>query len=319
MRRSLAFVFSFVVVINLCASDAHAVGWDRDDFIITGAPNFPDRIGIFDHDFTFKGYLEQNFVGVQGMDFDAQGNLVAVASLSTNPEVRVYSPSGTQIGGFLTNDPGLQFTGDLKVAPNGNYALGSFTNGVRVFTPQGAFVRQYGAGDSRGITYVPGNRLWSGGAGNTVTIYDADTGAQTGTFVANGQTMSYSMQYNTVTNTVLIVDGDRDLGGIFERNLIGQLMQDFHVPIPQTDINGATWGPGGNVFGTTDDFALDVVRWNSDGTVGGTRDVYPSNVTAVRILWGGLVPEPDIAAVLVAMSAGLCTRRPIRSCNRSPR
>src|SRR5262245_44713979 len=112
VRRSncLALILALNWLLAL-ASRAYAVGWGPTDFLITGAPNFPDRIGVFSQDFTFKGYLETNFLGVQGMDFDAQGNLVAQASLSTNPEVRVYSPSGTRIGGFFTNNPSLRYTG----------------------------------------------------------------------------------------------------------------------------------------------------------------------------------------------------------------
>src|SRR5690349_5385930 len=99
----LAVVIAAIVAGVLSSAPAFAVGWDGDDFIVIGAPNFSQYIGVFDHDFTFKGYLETNFLGVQGMDFDAAGNLVAVASLSTNPEVRVYGPAGARIGGFMTN------------------------------------------------------------------------------------------------------------------------------------------------------------------------------------------------------------------------
>ena len=55
--KQFGFYFAAIalLVASVCAERASAVGWDRDDFIITGAPNFPDRIGIFDHDFTFKG------------------------------------------------------------------------------------------------------------------------------------------------------------------------------------------------------------------------------------------------------------------------
>src|SRR6476620_9864949 len=116
VRRLNRFVRGLIVVaIVLCVSArrASAVGWDGDDFIITGAPNFPQYIGVFDHDFTFKGYLDTTFLGVQGMDFDAQGRLVAVSSLS--PEVRVYNPDGTRAGGFTqATSPMLVSTGDLK-------------------------------------------------------------------------------------------------------------------------------------------------------------------------------------------------------------
>src|SRR5205823_3904201 len=91
-----AFVTAICLFV-VSANRASAVGWSPGDFIIVGAPNFPQYIGVFDPNFSFKGYLDQNFLGVQGIDLDAQGNLVAVASLSTNPEMRVYSPNGTRI------------------------------------------------------------------------------------------------------------------------------------------------------------------------------------------------------------------------------
>src|SRR5438552_8697467 len=111
--RRAAVVFIALVAMAALSPRADAVGWDRDDFIITGAPNFPQYIGIFDHDFTFKGYLDTNFLSVQGMDFDAQGRLVAVSAL--NPEVRVFNHDGTRAGGFTqANSPMLVSTGDLK-------------------------------------------------------------------------------------------------------------------------------------------------------------------------------------------------------------
>lgn len=302
LRKFIIAVFCLVAVGGQRAS---AVGWDRDDFIITGSPNFPQYIGIFDHDLAFKGYLETSFLGVQGMDFDAQGNLVAIASLSTSPEVRVYSPTGTRVGGFTVNDPALQYTGDIKVAPNGNFALGSYTSGVRVYTPQGSFVRQYGAGDSRGITYVPGNRLWAGGDGTTVKIFDTVSGAQVGTFSANGQTQSYSMQYSAMTDSVLIVDADRDAGGVYERDLGGALLHQFHLPMAQTNCLGATRGHGGDVFGTADISTQNIVHWQADGSVVETLHVFPSGVIPVRILWAGVVPEPGPAALLTAAALAL--------------
>src|SRR4051812_9846295 len=205
------------LVFLLISKSVSAVGWDSDDFIVIGAPNFSQYIGIFDHDFTFKGYLDNNFLGVRGMDFDAQGRLVAVSYL--NPEVRVYNPDGTRAGGFAqATSPMLESGGDLKVAPDGNYVFGTNANGVKVFTPQGTFVRRYGEGVSQGITFLPGNRLWSGGLTTTVKIFDTDTGAQVGSFSANGQVNAGSLIYSPITHTVLMLDGDRDAGGVFERD-----------------------------------------------------------------------------------------------------
>jgi hypothetical protein len=286
---------------------AGAVGWDNDDFIITGAPNFPDRIGIFDHDFTFKGYLDQNFLGVQGMDFDAQGRLVALSQL--NPEVRVYDPSGTRVGGFTqAASPMLVPAADLDVAPDGSYVLGTLSNGARVFTPQGTFIRQYGDGGSAGISMLPGDRLWSGGIGLTVRVFDTVSGVQVGTFTADQQVNSGSMRYDATTNTVLMVDPDRDAGGVYERNIGGTLLRQFHVPVPQTFCFGATRGPGGDIFGTTSNLVIDVVHWLPNGTVAGTFDVYPNSITPARILWAGIVPEPGTAALVVAGVSVLLTR-----------
>jgi hypothetical protein len=132
------------LLLSAAADRAAAIGWDSDDFIISRAPNFPQYIGIFDHDFTFKGYLDTNFLGVQGMDFDAQGNLVAVSSI--NPEVRVYDHNGNRIGGFKNVSGMMGATGDLKVLPDGKYILATANGagGARVFSPDGQFLRQYG-------------------------------------------------------------------------------------------------------------------------------------------------------------------------------
>lgn len=60
-------------VLTTAASHVHAVGWDRDDFIITGAPNFPDRISVFDHDFRFKGYLTKTSSASKGWTSTRRG------------------------------------------------------------------------------------------------------------------------------------------------------------------------------------------------------------------------------------------------------
>ena len=86
-RRIWAASAWAILTAILGLPNARAVGWDSDDFIVLGAPNFSQYIGVFDHDWTFKGYLDSNFLGVRGMDFDAQGRLVAVSYI--NPEVRV--------------------------------------------------------------------------------------------------------------------------------------------------------------------------------------------------------------------------------------
>ncbi len=295
-------------MVAAAASPARAVGWDNDDFIITGASNFPDRIGIFDHDFTFKGYLDQNFLGVSGLGFDAQGRLVAQSFL--NPEVRVYDSSGVKVGGFTqSSSPMLVPGSDVKVAPGGNYVLGTLSNGAREFTPQGIFVRQYGDGNSTGVAIIPGNRLWCGGAGTTVRIFDIVSGAQIGDFVADHQVHAGLLQYSFTTNSVLMIDTDRDAGGVFERDVTGVLLRQFHVPMAQVGLNGATRGPVDDVFGTTSDFQLDVVDWHPDTSVARTVDVYPTQISPVSILWTGTVPEPSTPVALICNACLLLSRR----------
>jgi hypothetical protein len=191
----------------------------------------------------------------------------------------------------------------LKVAPNGDYLIGTAGNGAREFTPSGSFVRQYGTGDLRAIAIVPNNRLWAAGAGTMANVFDTLTGAQAGSFTLDQQTMGYSMQYNPVTDTVLVVDEDRDAGGVYERDLNGLLLQQFHVPIAQTNCYSATRGPAGHVFGTTNDFFADVIDWDANGAVSTTVNVYPVQITPVRILWAGTVPEPTPAITVIG---GLC-------------
>src|SRR4051812_45920659 len=285
------------LVFLLISKSVSAVGWDSDDFIVIGAPNFSQYIGVFDHDFTFKGYLDNNFLGVRGMDFDPQGRLVAMSYL--NPEVRVYNPDGTRAGGFTqANSPLLKTDGQLEVAPDGNYVIGTIADGVRVFTPQGTFVRQYGTGRALGVALVPGNRLWTTAAGTTVTILDYDTGLQVGTFSANGQLIAGGPVYSAFTNTVLMVVGDRDAGGVYERDLEGNLLHEFHVPHPQTYAYSAVRMPGGDVYGTHGPYGPsypDLVHWSADGTVLEEKAIWPVEIETGPILWAGSVPEPGAA------------------------
>ena len=99
-----------------------------------GAPNFPDRVGVFDLNFAFRGYLFTGWTGVQAINFDKQGRLVTYNFFAN--EVRVYDPSGTLVGGFnSTTSPMLTPGGDIMVMPDGNYIVGTSANGACVFTP----------------------------------------------------------------------------------------------------------------------------------------------------------------------------------------
>src|SRR6476659_6627240 len=102
--RCRTYTLMLVVVawfLAIGANRAVAVGWGPTDFLIFGAPNFPDRIGVFDQNFGFKGNIFTNWVGLQAMNFDQQGRLVAFNTLTR--EVRVFDPSGAQVGGFSSS------------------------------------------------------------------------------------------------------------------------------------------------------------------------------------------------------------------------
>ncbi|CAN5481327.1 hypothetical protein BH09PLA1_BH09PLA1_01850 [soil metagenome] len=71
-------IITIAMVLFAFAGHARAMGWDSDDFLISGGPSFTTKIGVFDHDLTFKGFLDNNFVFNTGMDFDSLGRLVAV-------------------------------------------------------------------------------------------------------------------------------------------------------------------------------------------------------------------------------------------------
>jgi hypothetical protein len=192
----------------------------------------------------------------------------------------------------------LVASSDLKVAPDGDYVLGTFSSGVRVFSPQGTFVRQYGDGGSGGVTFVPGNRIWAGGAGTTVRVFDTDTGAQVGSFTANGQVNSGGLRYYANTNSVLMVDSERDGGGVFERDLSGNLLRQYHVSYPQTAAQGAVQMPDGDIYGTHGLYAPpypDLVHWSADGTVLEEKAIWPVQILPGEILWAGAVPEPSCA------------------------
>jgi hypothetical protein len=124
--------------------------------------------------------------------------------------------------------------------------------------------------------------------------------------------MSYSMQYSPAENTVLVVDADRDLGGVFERDASGTLLRVFHVPVAQTFCYSATRGPDSHVFGTTSKPDIDIVEWRADGSVGRTIDCYPTEIHPVRILWAGIVPEPGPFFLLIVGIAAIGHVRPDR-------
>jgi WD40 repeat protein len=280
---------------------ALAISWDSDDFLIGGGPSFTTRIGAFDHDLTFKGFLDSNFPAVDGLDFDHAGHLVAVGVLSPSQQVRVYDSSGALIGGFTRGDGLLGNAGDLKVALDGSYVIGT-GSGARRFLPDGTFIQQLGSGSLGSVAIVPGNKVWTGGIGvGVIKVFDLSTGMQVGTVALTGFVNVHSMFYSSVTNTVLVVSGTK----VNEFDVQGNLVRIFDGQ--GNDTVSATRGPNGDVFATTGS-AEQVLHWNANGDFLGSFAM-PVDFGVNGIVWAGNAPEPTSGLITLAVASILLKRR----------
>jgi hypothetical protein len=304
MRRLRALAVLVLVALLAPVRSAYAIGWDSDDFLIGGGPSFTNKIGVFDHDFTFKGYLDDNFLTVAGMDFDQAGHLVAVGANAPGPQVRVYDSGGSMIGGFTRPDDLLGSAADLKVSPEGDYVIGTQNSaGAGRFKPDGTFVQQYGGGDIRAVAVVPQSRVWTSGIGaGVISVFDISSGAQTGTIALGDFSSVRSMTYSAWSNTVLVAAQ----GFVREFDLEGNALRTFASPgIP---LISSTRGASGDVFATTGSAGV-VLRWNTSGDFLGSFAM-PANFGTSGIAWVGNAPEPDCAFLILGAVA--FTRRPRR-------
>ncbi|MGH7178625.1 MAG: PEP-CTERM sorting domain-containing protein [Tepidisphaeraceae bacterium] len=307
-RTSVASMRLHACLTLLCwlvvpAQPVCGIGWAPTDFLIGGGTAaFTNRIGVFDSNLSFKGYLDSDFFGVGGMDFDANGHLVAVSG-TTLREVRVYDSSGAKIGGFIRPDNAIDASGDLVVAPGGDYVIGQANqfgaDGARRFHPDGTFVQQYGTGDARATAFVPGDKVWTGRIGlSGFNVFDFNSGVQTATYTITGMGSSFSMNYSAASNTVLSISQ----GKVWEIDAGGNLIRTF---LGATDtLSAVTRGPGGDVFATSFN-AHGVFRWNQDGTFVGFLSTPQFGGTS-HIGWAGNVPEPSSGMLLLgaALAAG---------------
>jgi hypothetical protein len=307
MRRSFVRIVVVLIASLAWCERAQAIGWDSNDFLIGGGSSFSDRIGVFDHDLTFKGFLDANFVTVSGMDFDAQGRLVAAAPALR--EVRVYESNGATVGGFTRSDDMLGSGGDLKVAPDGTYLIATQNfgggDGARQFETDGTFLRQLGSGWIRGAAVIPGNRLWTAGVGATaVNVFDLGTGNQTGTISIAGLAGVNSMVYSASTNTVLIATIQSN--SVIETGLDGTVIRTFDAPTV-AQCNSVIRGSEGDVFATRSGTQT-ILRWRSDGLFLSETSTAGTIGGGGEIVWAGNVPEPGVAGLLVFTVSGLTLR-----------
>ncbi|MGH7177755.1 MAG: hypothetical protein ACREJC_10270 [Tepidisphaeraceae bacterium] len=299
------FAAAFFVIIALAAS-ARAIGWGPTDFLIGGGTAaFTNRIGVFDSNLNFKGYLDSSFLGTAGMDFDSAGHLVAVSWALH--EVRVYDSTGARIGGFVRPDNAISASADLKVAPNGDYIIGqtnsSGADGARRFSPDGTFLQQYGSGEVRGVAVVPGDTLWTGRIGSSVvTTFSITGGLETGSLQLAGPDGVFSMRFDGSTGDVLI--SDASTGSVYECDLAGNVGHVFNAAAQGHHLGSGVRGPDGDLFATTGTDQT-VLRWHADGTFVGSYSTSAFGGVA-GIVWAGSVPEPSGGALLVmaALIAG---------------
>ncbi len=319
--RSVAPTYGLLAVVGMILSvgspTAEAVPFDFDDFIVSGF--LSDNIAVFDSDRTFKGFLDTNFNGVSGMDFDAAGRVVAT---SVNGEVRVYNSAGELVPelSFFNDDLGAAI--DLKVGPSGNYYVGtqSTGGGLLEFTPTGETVRVWAEGDYDGVAVLPGGVFWGGGFGlpprGFINIFDLDTGVQSGTIpLDNGQVTAVSMFYDPNTDTVLTVDIDSDK--VYERDIDGNFIRSFEVPdgFPEMRTSvGVTRGPNGDVYATNQGTlgsadGNGVFIWDASGDFVEFIEFPEAAVRApIGILYTGnspVVPEPTSVVLLGIGGLGL--------------
>ena len=291
---------------------AHAVGFDRDDFIVSSG--FGAGFSVYDHDFTYKGELgDTTFDAGFGMDFNHEGQLVVRGiTPPTIPENRQFVVFESD-GSLATNQPQFVVAPpgglDVKVGPNGNYFVGGQdapfgeTNGLLEVTPDGNLVRQLDVADYEGVAILPtGVVLGGGGSGSGfLRAFELSSGDQlyaldeptdsvpTNPVFDEGQGGASSMRYSHQSNSVLMAD--RNNGGVYERNLDGQFVRKFEIPsglFGQSALIGVTRGPAGDVFAA---FSRKVVRWSAEGDWIETIDL-PQLGTAYtwNIVWAGNAP-----------------------------
>ncbi|MEM7808122.1 MAG: hypothetical protein AAF561_08435 [Planctomycetota bacterium] len=291
------------------AAVASTVGWDDDDFLISGFDS--NTIGVFDHDLTFKGNLVTGFDRVTGLDFDAAGNLVAVGR---GPgQVRVFSPEGMQLSSFVNSD--IQSPVDVRVGPSGDYYVGGILSsgfGVMEFTPDGTTGRTFDTDlFATSLAVLPGGVLWvSGGSPlDGISVFDISNGNDVGTInFDNGQFNARTMRYSQATETVLMLDS---LSGVFERQINGDFVRSFTADGVSKPV-GITRGPNDDVF-VTDEDNNGVYRWRADGTFVGFTPLGGGLDAPVSILWTGnsptVIPEPAAATCCLAILGLAMLRR----------
>ena len=279
---ALTVVFIFVSV----QSAAQGQGWDEDDLIVTGI--FSNNIAVFDADLTFKGYLDSNFPGAWGLDFNSSGQVVAVGQSS----IRVYNSDGSLVSSF--HIPQISDSRDVAVGANGNFFIASSFHRINEVSQDGVLLNAITIGPYYGVAAITNSGILAGGyIGNEVRVFDAFSGNLIDTIALDTDEVATSLLYDRSTNTVFVCDANNNT--VFQRNPDGTLVQTFtdeHLETPW----GATIGPNGDVFGT-EGTTSKIYKWDIDGNLISVTSVLSVITVPGNVLWAGNAPNFMVATL----------------------
>ncbi|MBS1796260.1 MAG: carboxypeptidase regulatory-like domain-containing protein [Acidobacteria bacterium] len=302
-KRSVLFTFFalFLFFLNIPTASAQ---YAATDFLVADYMN--GRIAVYDQNFVFQRYLDNNFPNVCGLDILANGSLVAV---SQNQTVRTYNRAGTILTEFT--DANLGFPMEIKAGTSNMFYIGTQDSSYSAaeFTGGGTYIRSFAAKTYDAIAVLPGGVLWAGGESQPgiIDVYDIQSGNLLSTITLdNGQIAAESMQYNSVTNTVLTTEGPMfgyapqdSAAVVYERATNGAYIRTFYSPDPASGYFGVTRGPNGDVY-AADTYMNKIHHWNAAGTYLGGIDISLNAFLPMNVVWAGNFLAPSAAGVSVA-------------------
>ncbi len=309
-------VIFLLSALAIGVSSAAAIGFDRDDFLISSSS--AGTIGVYDRDLTYKGLLDPSFETVLPLAFDLAGNLVAASQNSAirDAEVRVYDRSGAQLAARSFTNRALRNPADVDLAPNGNYYVAT-QDSVKEFSPAGVqvgfFVNNQLSHGMSGVAALPGGAVWGGTNPNPntpeqnfISVYDPVAHGQIGSVpLDHGQRSANHLDYSRTTRTVLIADYVGN--AIVERDTSGNYIRTFTAPTFARPLS-VSRGPNGDVFSVI--FSTNsLYRWDAEGNFLGVTSLANSVIGPSKIIWAGeAVPEPGsigiVAISLLTMLGG---------------
>jgi hypothetical protein len=257
-------------------------GFSNTDFLVSNV-NSPGKIAVYDQNFIFKGYLENNFPLVLGLDILPGGDVVASGNGSS---VRRYNSAGIST---IIRNAVIGNAGEIKAFRNNRlyFARRSTASGVEELNLVGDSLRSFGAKKYWSVVVLPNGTLWANdpeNPENAADVYNLQSGAFIGSFpLDNGQDVAYSMFYSAQTNTVLMSNGI----AVYERTLSGAFVRKFTPG--DGDLGscfGVTRGPNGMVYATSSTDTT-IHAWTAQGVYLGASSLTLTSTRPANIIWMG--------------------------------